>query len=292
MSEKCNLPSGLGYTASERDVYASGRLKSYPEAGCWELLAASRPLFRRPGWELREGNYVPVERDAEPREARERSDPQRDNVLRAVRRAKVKLRDYALSTHFDWFVTLTLDASRINRYDDAEVVRRMSQWCSNQVKRRGLAYLLVPERHKDGAVHFHGFFNGALEAVDSGTVIPPEGGKPRRPHSDAQRADWLARGGHVVYNLPAWTWGYTTAIGLYGDYAKAVGYVCKYVGKQQRDGLPARIGGRWYYSGGALNTPEIIYTRDTAEELAAEEGVYQFQIEEAKAAFALLRGNY
>lgn len=35
--------------------------------------------------------------------------------------------------------------------------------------------VLVPERHKDGAIHLHGFFNDALPLVDSGTISRPGG---------------------------------------------------------------------------------------------------------------------
>ena len=84
--------------------------------------------------------------------------------------------------------TLTLDPARVNRYDVREVTRHLNHWLDNQVRRKGLAYVLVPERHKDGAIHFHGFFNDALEARDSGTVSLPGQKAPRRPRSARQRA--------------------------------------------------------------------------------------------------------
>ena len=39
----------------------------------------------------------------------------------------------------------------------------MRNWLSDRVKRKGLKYVLVPEMHKDGAWHFHGFTNLALD---------------------------------------------------------------------------------------------------------------------------------
>ena len=101
-----------------------------------------------------------------------------------MRRARAKVRRLALSNDFRWFVTLTLDPQKVDRYDPAAVVRKLNQWCSNQVKRKGLCYILVPERHKDGALHFHGFFNDALEAVDSGHKS-----KDGRPHIQPTRLD-------------------------------------------------------------------------------------------------------
>lgn len=101
------------------------------------------------------------------------------------------------------------------------------------VRRHGLRYILVPELHKDGAFHFHGFMAGeGLNAVDSGV-------------------QW---DGRPVYNLPQWTLGFTTAQRLYGEYSAAVGYCCKYIGQAGERPL-----GRWYYSGGALAKPKKEY---------------------------------
>ena len=129
------------------------------------------------------------------------------------------------------------------------ITRVLNTWCDNMVRRHRLRYILVPERHKDGAFHFHGFFGGdGLDVVDSGTIDVPGSSKPRRPHDDGERQAWLAQGGHIVYNLPQWRYGFSTALELYGEYGSAVGYVCKYIGKQDQE----RPLGRWYYSGGGL----------------------------------------
>lgn len=195
-----------------------------------------------------------------------------DSLARSKRRARTNVRDYALNTDFRYFVTLTLDGARIDRYDPKAVTKALSIWCDNQVRRKGLAYVLVAEEHKDGAIHFHGFFNDALPVVDSGTMVPPGGGKPRRPRSKAQRADWEAQGGRVVYNLPAWTLGFTTAIELYGDRHAAVGYVCKYITKAQ-----SKVGGRWYYSGGKLGVPDVLWADLDMEAAAHGQEAHWFE---------------
>lgn len=201
-------------------------------------------IFRESGFELSD------KWDSELRLPSEFSDAA-DNLARAKRRARAAVSDVALSNDFRYFVTLTLAPGKVDRYDPVEVTRKLNNWLDNHVRRDGLKYVLVPEYHKDGAIHFHGFFNGALAAVDSGTLDTGTG-KPRKPRSAAQRAQWLAGGAHVVYNLPAWSLGYTTAIGLYGTPRAAVGYVCKYITKAQ-----VKIGGRWYYSGGDLQRPTV-----------------------------------
>lgn len=253
----------------------NARIKTYPD-GAQEVLVCEAPIFGFSGWE--EGR-----KRSKARRAKEGGgDPDR-----AIRRAKAQVKDLALCTPFRWFVTLTLSPEKVrDRHDPAEVIRHLNHWLDNQVRRKGLAYVLVPERHKDGAIHFHGFFNDALPATDSGTMVPPGGGKPRRPRGAAQRAQWAAQGGRVVYNLPGWGWGFSTAMELYGEYSKAVGYVCKYIGK---DTAAGKIGGRWYYSGGALGRPQVDYTDLPLEDTAAEPGSYRFTVRDAGLGFVMVR---
>lgn len=173
-----------------------------------------------------------AQRRPTPREAGKKAEGL--NMERSMRRARAKLRRLALANSFDYFVTLTLDPAKIDRYDGAAVTKALGRWCDNMVRRHGLRYILVPELHKDGAIHFHGFMAGSgLQAVDSGHEI----------------------GGRKAYNLPQWGYGFTTAQPLYGEYAAAVAYCCKYIGKA--DGQ--RPLGRWYYSGGALKEPRKEY---------------------------------
>lgn len=265
--------TGRPIGASPERISYTCKLKVYP-SGSVAVTAADRPIFRRAGWEERH-KRVPLSPfdDWTADEAGQEVGPTRDeweaakvkeraNVRRSRQRAITAVRDYALCNDFGYFVTLTLDQTKIDRYDLAEIVRAMRVWCDNQVRRHGLRYVLVPELHKDGAVHFHGFFPDGVEVVDSGTIIPPGGGKPRKPRSKRQRSEWLEGGGHIVYNLPDWGYGYSTAIELYGNYHAAVAYVCKYISKAE-----GKLGGRWYYSGGKLKKPEVQFTDATIEDV-------------------------
>lgn len=240
-----NVAFGGGEICTEPRRYDTDGEALDPDAGAEPLVRRARQIRRQ------ESAYEVLERaaiqdggaDTVALEARQRASRER-----AQRRARVAVRDLGLSNDWAYFVTLTLDPQRINRYDPVEVVKHLNHWLDNHVRRDGLAYVLVPEHHKDGAIHFHGFFNGALPVVDSG-------------HTDS--------GGHRVFNLPAWGWGFSTAIELYGEKAAAVAYCCKYVAKQQE-----KIGGRWYYSGGKLRRPDVRWSDvdfdALAEKLRAE----------------------
>lgn len=270
------------------DVTHYAKVYVYP-CGVMDILCSTKPIFREPGWEdaawRQPGKHVLTwlgdaeEAQEDAGEAQEDAPgsppmggpedgapvgPKGEDIARSMRRARGRVRRLALSNDFRWFVTLTLSAEKVDRYDAAQVVRKLSNWCSNQVKRRGLKYILVPERHKDGALHFHGFFNNALEAVASG-------------HRDKQ--------GHMIYNLPGWALGFTAAIEVYGDYAGAVAYVCKYIGKQGEK--PA---GRWYYSGGDLREPEAVYGEISPQELVEQYGKRAFVFDVPGGTIAVCNG--
>ena len=276
------------------EIMHNQRIKEYPQ-GFVEVLTASKPVFREPGYdpadkwasEPRKRPQSPSVGEADQSVPSASCEARRaENVQRAVRRAKQNLRDLSLCNEMKYFVTLTLDSAVIDRYDMAAITRKLNAWCSNMVQRCGLAYVLVPERHKDGAVHFHGFVNDAVEVVDSGTLSVPWAKKPLRPRSKAQRAEWLKKGGHVVYNLPDWPLGFTTAIELYGDPVAAVNYCCKYIGKQQgSDTLPEKIGGRWFYHGGCRSKPNISYNDVDFDAMPLVDGAFAWEVPAAGAIF-------
>ena len=214
-----------------REITHNGLIYSYPD-GSADIICCTAPIFREPGWEAAGWDDDTDRAKPTARVAGKKSEG--IDMERSMRRARAKLRRLALANEFEYFVTLTLDPAKIDRYDGAAVTKALGRWADNMVRRHGLRYILVPEQHKDGAFHFHGFMAGlGLRAEDSGV-------------------EW---DGRPVYNLPQWSLGFTTAQRLYGDYHAAVGYCCKYIGKQQGQ----RPLGRWYYSGGALKEPTKLY---------------------------------
>lgn len=269
-------------------AYSTARMKQYPD-GSYEIMACDMPMFSDGGWEEHRSDRaarVPPQAASGAQRApceAEPCEPNKADVERSMRRAASKVRDIALCNDFRYFVTLTLDPARIDRHDMDALTRVLNRWADNRVRRHGLRYVLVPERHKDGAIHLHGFFNDALPLVDSGTISRP-GDKPRKPRSAAQRAQWLEQGRLIVYNIPDWSLGFSTAIALHGDYHAAVGYVCKYVRKQKE-----KIGGRWFYSGGKLEKPVVSYPDIRIEELLATGVGYTFRVPGRQ--FRIVRGG-
>ena len=230
------------------DVKHYAKIYTYP-CGIQDIVASTEPDFGAKGWE-KSGADAKRRAPAGEHERKSR-DPKGEDLERSMRRARAKLRRLALANDFRWFVTLTFNPEKVDSFDAAAVVKKLNAWCSNMVQRKGLCYILIPELHPtSGRIHFHGFFSDCVEVVDSG-------------HADRQ--------GHKIYNLPQWTLGFTTAIELYDEYSRAVGYVSKYIGKQ--DG---KITGRWYYSGGDLREPEVTFAEISPAELLAEYGEKAF----------------
>ena len=88
-------------------------------------------------------------------------------LLNNIARARTNIFELAMCNHWDFFVTLTLSPEKLyklglNRYDLKEFYKYFSKWVNNQSRRgdKKINYLLVPEQHKNGAWHFHGFMSG------------------------------------------------------------------------------------------------------------------------------------
>lgn len=215
-------------------IVSNGILYSYP-GGEYDLIFTSGAFQK--------GAERP--KDATPKARQAGKKAEGEDMERSMRRARAKLRRLALANDFEYFVTLTLDPAKVDRYDGAAVMKVVNRWLDNMVRRHGLRYILVPERHQDGAYHFHGFMAGrGLKLSDSGI-------------------QW---DGRAVYNLPQWGLGFSTAQALYGSYHAAVAYCCKYIGKQAGE----RPLGRWYYSGGALQEPMKEYIEVDYNQLVNE----------------------
>lgn len=205
----------------------NGRAKLGPDGQVLEIMWTSRPVFCKEALEAREG----YEKDDKVLRLKTG-----ENAARGAQRAKKRLFDLAVCNDFDLFITLTLSRKKIDRYNVEVIIKKLNTWLDNRTRRNGLKYVIVPERHKDGAIHFHGLINSsAVKMVDSGRVYKKDG--------------------RTIYNLPDWKFGYTTAVRLNGNYERVCYYISKYITKQQDGGM---IAGRYFYSGGDLERPRYV----------------------------------
>lgn len=230
------------------DVYHNGRILLTPSGEVIEQVVASRPIFKEGGWEE-------VDPPAKKVEKGRRADGAPMDARGANRAKKELFRAAACNPDLSVFVTFTQSPELVNdRYDYKEAVRRLGMWLDNRVRRHGLKYIMVPELHQDGAIHWHGLITEAgVKLVDSG-------------HRDKK--------GAIIYNVLDWHWGFTTATKV-RDHAACCRYVSKYISKQM--GGAGTIGGRYWLHGGALAKPiEQLF------DASVPEGGKRVEIEEAK----------
>lgn len=82
-----------------------------------------------------------------------------DYLQKSINRTHTIIRDYILCNDFKWFITLTISPHVCDRLDDKAVQKALKYYFDNIRRHNSLEYILVPERHKDGALHFHGLIN-------------------------------------------------------------------------------------------------------------------------------------
>lgn len=90
-------------------------------------------------------------------------------MTESVSRTKRIIYEYAMCNRWDYFVTLTLDAKKVDRKDLKAVYRKfhdMMVTINSSVtgeewgRQKKVEYVIIPELHKDGSVHFHGLMRG------------------------------------------------------------------------------------------------------------------------------------
>lgn len=228
-----------GLNVIQNDIYHNGKEKLYPN-GYSKITVASRSVYKESGWE---------ERKDPPKVDIPISKPQtKGNASRydSIYRAKQKVFDIVAMNGFKYFVTLTFSKEKINRYSVDEIHKKLLNWLRNGVRRNGWKYLVIPERHKDNAIHLHGLMSGELNLADSGTVIADGFSKPIKKET-ALKHNIPIEASRTVYNMPKWGFGFSTVIPTYGENEHCAKYITKYVTKDID-----KIFGHYYLAGGDI----------------------------------------
>ena len=212
------------------DISSNARVKDYPSLTV--LQVANAAIFRQPGYEPRKRLYdVPPKGGAE--------DPERSQACSRAR-ARAAVRDIALCNRFAYFFTWTLSPEEVDRYDADQVGKKVKTFLKNASYRKGFEYVLVPEPHKDGAIHFHGLCNLGAVAVEP--AHDPRSGKPLTMED-----------GRPILNMTDWKLGFSTCIPIDENYERTCNYLTKYLSKGTD-----KILGKWYLSSrGLVKHPEI-----------------------------------
>lgn len=108
-----------------------------------------------------------------------KSNSNQDFLQKSIDRTHSIIRDYILCNDFDWFLTLTISPDVCDRLDDKAVQKALKYYFDNIRRHNSIEYILVPERHKNGALHFHGLINIPPDYPLTPTKKRDSAGRPR-----------------------------------------------------------------------------------------------------------------
>lgn len=263
---KCRSERGLPFKSySKRNVV----INVYPDSNYTEIVYYKDPFIYLED----SGNLDPVERQRMMRK-NENGEyvPVNDDftisaLQRSIRNASKRSKDsfygYAQANDWAYFFTLTFSPEVVNRYDDNAVKALWSdfeRWC----KRRSpdVKILAVPERHKDGALHFHGFMS-ENQSITLTPFVDEKTGKQK-----------TCAFGSPLWNIKEWTNGFSSLaiIPPENNYARVANYVMKYISKDGNIGYNQK---RFYRTRNLnfKNKSLFICDPDEIEDMAAELGL-------------------
>lgn len=86
----------------------------------------------------------------------------------SLSRTKRNIKELCLCNNFKYFVTLTVNSKNADRFSLQECQDKLKRLIKNYSMRfsrrkQKFHYILITEKHKDGAFHFHGLFSDLLD---------------------------------------------------------------------------------------------------------------------------------
>lgn len=166
-------------------------------------------------------------------------------------RTRSRIFELALCNPWEWFITLTLDRKKYDRRDLPKFIKDFSQMVRDYRKKTGNAvkYLLIPERHKDGCWHLHGFLLGipaeALHAFQRSEHLP---------HRILERL----KSGVQIYTWQAYTQRFGFAVfEKIANHEAASKYITKYITKEAMNTI-TELNAHAFYASKGLQHSEVL----------------------------------
>ncbi len=185
----------------------------------------------------------------------ERAEPTEHDKRSAqnLARARRTIRDLILCNPFRFFCTFTFSDSKIDRYDYKACKKAITKFFDNFRTRHAshFIYILVPERHKDGAWHFHGLVAG----IPAGEFYTPEFITYRDRRSQKLKVIRNTKG---YMRWRRWPYGHFDC-SVIKDYEASATYVSKYITK---DLISVMKGAHLYFSSKGLRRPSLVFDED------------------------------
>lgn len=129
-----------------------------------------------------------------------------------LNKTKINIYDIAINNDWNYFITLTYSCEKVDRNSFSDCSKKIRKFMNNFSMRNkdtcpNFKYMIVHEKHLDGAFHFHGL----IYLEDSSTML--DSGKRDKKH-------------RKIYNWAKWQNGWSTATKV-----KNVEASCKYITK-------------------------------------------------------------
>lgn len=174
-----------------------------------------------------------------------------------IRRAKGRIQEYVMCNPWGYFVTLTLDKRKYDRYNLERFHRDLALFLKgvNRYRDDKVKYLFIPEQHTDGAWHIHGFVSG---------LIPSD---LRLFTLDEKLPDYIRNKLEKGYNVYEWV-KYREQFGFCDleeikSKERASSYVRKYITKELAKCVKD-IGAHMYYCSRGLEKAKAIKKGDVS----------------------------
>lgn len=153
-------------------------------------------------------------------------------------RARSCIQELGFCNEWKYFVTLTVDGQKLDRYDLESFHHALSDFVHSFNRRRPdgkkVKYILVPEMHKDGAWHMHGLIMGLC---DDDLIVNEHG-----------YSDWPAYREKFGY----------ISIDKLRNKDKTVNYILKYINKDLQGSIN-KLGAHLYYRSRGLKKADIVF---------------------------------
>ena len=141
-----------------------------------------------------------------------------------------------------YFLTLTFDPERVNSNNYNDVSDALKKWINNMKHQNPqMEYVIVPEPHKSGRIHFHGLFRNVPNWLLT---------EARNPKTNRL----IKKNGVQVFNLNNYKYGYST-VSVVKDLTAVSVYISKYMTKELLN-LSYK---KRYWSSRSLELPKVEY---------------------------------
>lgn len=176
-----------------------------------------------------------------------------EKLANNITRARNKILEYVLCNDFVYFVTLTLDSEKYDRYNLAKFIKDLQIFIKNYRVRNNcdIKYLFIPESHADGAWHMHGFIMG----------LPSDHLSCFELHGEKKLPPYIVK--KLENGEPLYYWGFYERRFGYNIFEvirnkkASVLYMCKYLTKDISHNVK-ELGNHLYYCSQGLNKAEIV----------------------------------